>query len=110
MEWLRYFVYHAARESEDGWRWRADPNFAASGFGPFKAAWIGPEWKHLQSPLLAIIGGIADVWGPIPEETLAERLANVPELERATVEDAGHFIHMEQPAASAKLMLDFLAA
>ena len=107
--WLRYFVYHAAREFEDGWRWRADPHFAASHFGPFTPAWIGPEWKHLRSPLLAVIGGVPDVWGPIPEETLAQRLANVPELERATVADAGHFIHMEQPAECARLMLDFLA-
>jgi pimeloyl-ACP methyl ester carboxylesterase len=107
-EWLRYFVYLAARESEDGWRWKADPHFSSGGFGPFKADWIGPEWKHLRSPLLAVIGGIPDTWGPIPEETLAERLSNVPELERATVEDAGHFIHMEQPVETARLILDFL--
>ena len=109
-DWLRYFVYLAARESKDGWRWKADPHFAAGGFGPFKAAWIGPQWKHLRSPLLAVIGGIADTWGPIPEETLAERLSHVPELERATVEGAGHFIHMEQPAETARLILDFLDA
>lgn len=108
VEWLRYFVYHAARESEEGWRWKADPHYSASGFGPFKAAWIGPDWIHLRSPLLAVIGEIQDVWGPIPEEPLAARLANVPKLERATVEGAGHFIHMEQPAQSARLVLDFL--
>ena len=108
--WLRYFVYLAARESEDGWRWKADPNFGSGGFGPFKAAWIGPEWKHLKSPLLAVIGGIEDSWGPIPEETLAPRLAYIPELERATVSDAGHFIHMERPKETAQLILDFVSA
>jgi pimeloyl-ACP methyl ester carboxylesterase len=109
-EWLRYFVFHAARESDDGWRWKADPNITSGGFGPFRAAWIGPEWVHLKSPVLAVIGAIPDTWGPIPEPILAERLANVPELERATVDAAGHFIHMEKPAESARLVLDFLAA
>ena len=108
--WLRYFVYQAARECEDGWRWKADPNFGSGGFGPFKAAWIGPDWKHLQSPLLAVIGGIQDSWGPIPEETLAPRLAHVPELERATVVNAGHFIHMERPTETARLIIDFVSA
>ncbi len=108
-DWLRYFVFHAAIESEDGWRWKADPHFSSGGFGPFKAAWIGPQWKHLQPPLLAVVGGVPDVWGPIPEDTLAARLSVVPTLERATVEDAGHFVHMEQPAESARLILDFLA-
>jgi len=108
--WLRYFVYHAARESEDGWRWRADPLFSTGDFGPFKAAWIGPAWKHLRVPLLAVIGGVPDVWGPIPEDVLAGRLADVPLLERATVKGAGHFIHMEEPAETASLVLDFLAS
>ena len=48
-EWLRYFVYHAARESDDGWHWKADPHIASGGFGPFRAAWVGPDWIHLKA-------------------------------------------------------------
>jgi pimeloyl-ACP methyl ester carboxylesterase len=106
--WLRYFVFHGAREDADGWRWKSDPHNAAGGFGPFKPEWIAPGWRRLRAPMLAIIGAVPDEWGPLPEATLAARLDNVAHLERATVEDSGHFIHMEQPAATAALILAYL--
>jgi pimeloyl-ACP methyl ester carboxylesterase len=34
----------------------------------------------------------------------------VPKLERAVVDQSGHFIHMEKPAEAARLALDFLEA
>jgi pimeloyl-ACP methyl ester carboxylesterase len=106
--WLSYFVYHGAREDADGWRWKSDPHNAAGGFGPFKPAWIAPGWRRLRAPLLALIGSDQDTWGPLPEELLAGRLENVKHLERATVQGSGHFIHMQQPAAAAELILAFL--
>lgn len=106
--WLRYFAYHAARESDDGWRWKADPQTTAGGFGPFKSDWIGPAWKQLCRPMLAITGSEPDIWGPLPEEVLSQRLCHVPDLERATVEGAGHFMHMERPGETADLLDDFL--
>jgi pimeloyl-ACP methyl ester carboxylesterase len=39
---------------------------------------------------------------------LSRRLEYVERLERATVEGAGHFVHMERPAETAALILDFL--
>jgi len=48
--------------------------------------------------------------GPLPEPLLSERLAHVPELERATIEGAGHFVHMEKPAETARVILDFVAS
>lgn len=107
VEWLRYFLYHGARESEDGWRWKVDP-MAGMGFGPFRPEWIGPSYQQLRVPLLAVIGSVEDTWGPLPEEVLAERLRHVETLERATVQGAGHFIHMEKPAATAALVRSFL--
>lgn len=106
--WLSYFVFHGAREDADGWRWKSDPHNAAGGFGPFKPEWIAPGWRSLRAPTLALIGSLPDTWGPLPEAILAKRLANVPHLERATVKGCGHFIHMEEPAAAAVLMLEFL--
>ena len=32
------------------------------------------------------------------------------DLERATVVNAGHFIHMERPTETARLILDFVSA
>ena len=108
-EWLRYFVFHGARETDRGWAWKVDLR-AARGFGPWKADWLGPGWRHLRVPMLAVIGSEPDSWGPLPEAVIGPRLANVPRLERATVAGAGHFVHVEQPAALAALLLDYLQA
>lgn len=106
-DWLRYFVFHAARRGGDGWRWKADP-LLAHGFGPWRPEWIAPGYARLEQPLLAIVGSEPDTWGPMPEAIVGPRLAGVRRLERATVAGAGHFVHMEQPAATARLILDFL--
>jgi len=105
--WLRYFAFHGARETSRGWTWKADLR-AARGFGPWNPEWLGPGWRRLSVPMLAITGSEADTWGPLPEAILAERLANVPHVERATVAGAGHFVHMEQPAATAAVLMEFL--
>ena len=106
-DWLRYFLYHGARQSEDGWRWKVDPH-AGFGFGPWRPDWIGDTYAQLRVPLLAVIGGVQDTWGPIPEPVLAQRLSGVKQLQRETVEGSGHFLHMEKPAEVAELALDFM--
>jgi pimeloyl-ACP methyl ester carboxylesterase len=105
-DWLRYFVFHAARKDPEGWRWKVDPH-AAGGWGPWRPDWIDDTYSKLKVPLLALIGSVQDNWGPLPEPLLAERLKGVRSLERATVEDAGHFIHMEQPKRTSDLVLDY---
>ena len=108
-EWLRFFVWHAARLEPDGWHWKHDPTMGRF-IGPFLPDWIGPSWVVLQMPMLAIVGSEPDTWGPLPEPLLSERLSHVPELERVTVEGAGHFVHMEKPAETARLLLDWFAS
>ena len=105
-DWLRYFLYHGARQADDGWHWKVDPH-APFGFGPWRPDWIAETYAKLRVPLLAVIGSVPDTWGPLPEALLAERLAGVRQLERATVEGSGHFIHMEKPEETAALVLDF---
>ena len=106
-EWLRYFLYFGARESEECWRWKCDP-IMGDGFGPWRPDWIAPGYAGLEMPMLAIAGSEEDTWGPLPEKLLAERLAYVPRLTRATIPGAGHFVHIEQPAKTAAAILDFL--
>lgn len=105
-EWLRYFLYHGAREVEGGWVWKTDPEFAG-GFGPWRPDWIGPAWRGLRMPVLAMVGSEPDSWR-LDEAVAAQRLANVPELARATVVGAGHFVHMERPRETADVLLGFL--
>jgi pimeloyl-ACP methyl ester carboxylesterase len=108
--WLRYFVYHGAVESEDGWRWKGDRMLTGGGFGPFRADWIAPVWANLETTMLALTGSIEDNWGPLPDAMLLPRLAHVPRLEHRVVEGSGHFLQMEQPALVGRLILDFLGS
>jgi pimeloyl-ACP methyl ester carboxylesterase len=112
-EWLRYFACHGARRIEgdggaesSGWVWKVDP-YAARGFGPWRPEWIAPAWRALAMPMLAVWGDQPDTWG-LPEPWRSERLAYVPVLETAVVPGAGHFMHIEKPAETAALVLDFL--
>lgn len=107
LEWLRYFVFHGAREATDGWRWKADP-LLGHGCGPWRPDWLAHGFARLQAPLLAIHGSENDSWGPLPEAILGPRLAHVRRLERATVSGAGHFVHMERPRETAQVILDYL--
>jgi pimeloyl-ACP methyl ester carboxylesterase len=108
-EWLRYFAFHGAHEDADGWRWKADPHMPY-GFGPWRPEWIGRSYATLRVPMLALTGSEQDTWGPLPEHILSERLSRVRHLERRTMQGAGHFVHIEQPAETAKVIIDFLEA
>jgi pimeloyl-ACP methyl ester carboxylesterase len=106
-EWLRYFAWHGARRSPEGFTWKADP-LAGSGAGPFRVEWIAPGWRGLRAPMLAMNGKEPDTWGLSDPETISERLAHVQRFERVEIADAGHFPHMEQPERTARVVLDFL--
>jgi len=105
--WLRYFVFHGARQTERGWTWKVDLR-AGRGFGPWRPEWIGPGYAQLETPMLAVTGSERDTWGPLPESVIGPRLAHVRRLERARITGAGHFVHMEQPEATAAVLLDYL--
>ncbi len=106
-EWLRYFSFHGATCNEEGWTWKSDPNMAV-GYGPWRPDWIGPSYAFVSMPMLAIIGSEEDTWGPLPPAILEERLSRIPNLIRYTVPGAGHFVHIEQPHATADVVMDFL--
>ncbi len=108
-EWLRYFLFHGATEHDDGWRWKCDP-MMGDGFGPWRPDWVGPGYARLRMPMLAITGSEKDTWGPLPEQILAERLGHAPQVERVTVQGAGHFVHIERPVETADAILAFLDA
>lgn len=108
-EWLRYFVFHAARQAADGWRWKADP-LLGQGTGPWRPDWIAHGYARVQQPMLAVVGSEDDTWGPLPDAIVGPRLAGVPHLTRATIAGAGHFVHMERPRETAALILDWLEA
>ena len=49
-------------------------------------------------------------WGSrFPREDFEARLAVVPDVQRAVLQDAGHMLHHDQPEALAALLEPFLA-
>jgi pimeloyl-ACP methyl ester carboxylesterase len=106
--WLRYLVTVGAEESADGWRWKLDPALRFGGFGPWNPEWSMGRLPGLSVPVLGILALQPDAlgWGTQPEDVegyfpLGARLV--------ALEDAGHFVHIEQPERVADLVLEFLS-
>lgn len=107
-DWLRYFVYHGARQTESGWTWKSDPQMAV-GAGPWKPEFVEHSYAALEVPLLAIEGSEADTWGPMDDAIVAPRLHRARDVTRVRIAGAGHFVHMEKPEETAAAILEFLA-
>ena len=71
-------------------------------------------WKAVTSPALMVLATETDALRHVArdrEQALEEvrrRFAAVPGAEQATVADAGHMLHHDQPEAVAQLIEDFL--
>jgi pimeloyl-ACP methyl ester carboxylesterase len=71
-------------------------------------------WKAITSPALMVLAADTDALRHVArdrEQALAEvgrRFRVVPGAEHATVADAGHMLHHDQPEAVARLIEDFL--
>ena len=105
--WLRYLVTVGARKDADGWRWKIDPVLRPGGFGPWRAQWSMARFASLPVPLLGVLATVSE---PMGWDTRVEEVK--PYLPRraevVAFEGVGHFIHIEQPERTAKLVLDFL--
>ena len=108
-EWLRYLVSVGARHDADGWRWKIDPSLRMGGFGPWRPEWSLHRLPDIAVPFLVVLGSEPEPmgWATEPDD-LAPNLP--PEGRLEVFEDAGHFVHIEQPRQVADLALDFLGA
>jgi pimeloyl-ACP methyl ester carboxylesterase len=106
-EWLCYLVTIGARHDDDGWRWKIDPIMRFGGFGPHRNQWTLHRLPGLSPPLLCILGMASEPmgWGTNPRELMPYFPRRV-QLE--VFDDAGHFVHIEQPRRVADLVLEFL--
>jgi pimeloyl-ACP methyl ester carboxylesterase len=107
--WLQHLVTVGARHDADGWRWKIDPTMRFGGFGPWRPEWTISRLPGLPMPFLGILAGQLEEmgWGTRPDEVVPF----LPEGGRCEIfEDAGHFVHIEQPAVVAEMVLAFLAA
>jgi pimeloyl-ACP methyl ester carboxylesterase len=105
--WLRYLVTRGARKDPDGWRWKIDPVLRPGGFGPWRAQWSMARFASLPVPLLGLLATESEPMGW--DTTVADVKPYLPRgAEIVEMKGAGHFIHIEQPEATAQLVLDFL--
>jgi pimeloyl-ACP methyl ester carboxylesterase len=107
-EWLCYLVTVGARHDADGWRWKIDPMLRPGGFGPWRPEWSLEGMAQLSVPLLAILCEEQEPmgWGTHPRH-VSKYLPNTAEL---IVAPTGHFVHIESPGWTARLILDFLGS
>jgi pimeloyl-ACP methyl ester carboxylesterase len=107
MDWLRYLVTVGARRDADGWRWKIDPSLRMGGFGPWRPEWAMSRLSALGMPVLGILGVQPEVmgWNTDPADVAPFM---PPGGRLVTVEEAGHFVHIEAPERVAALTLEFL--
>jgi pimeloyl-ACP methyl ester carboxylesterase len=81
---------------------------------PYQADEVIAAWQRIQAPLLWVEGSetLLERWwkGKYSRQEFGQRLAQVPRLQEATLDGAGHMLHHDQPAALAALLRDFLDA
>lgn len=71
-------------------------------------------WQRIEAPLLWVEGSETEVsrwWGDrYSKAEFHERLSVVANVRRERLDHSGHMLHLDQPAALARLLVDFLAS
>lgn len=109
-EWL---ARHWAHEGADGrWRILGDAAHKITNAQLFRVDEVLAVYRRIACPTLWVEAGddsLAQWWqGRFTLEEFHQRLAEVPDLRKARVDDAGHMFHHDQPAVLARLIEDFL--
>ncbi|MEO6279740.1 alpha/beta hydrolase [Roseateles sp.] len=104
---------HWARETPEGFLLNADPAHKLANPMLYRKAEVLACWQRITAPTLWVEGSddqLTRFWGGrFPREDFEARLALVPGLARAVLQDAGHMLHHDQPEALAAVLEPFLA-
>lgn len=108
-----WLATHWAEPRADGqWHLRADPAHKRVNPVPYRAEEAVAAWRAIEAPLLWVEGAQTDMrkwWGErYPRAEFDARLAQVRQVQRVTLADAGHMLHHDQPEALAVVLRDFL--
>lgn len=106
-EWLCYLVTQGAQKKDDGWRWKLDPAIRPGGFGAMRSRWMTDRLPGFPIPLIALFSTIDEPMGW--DCKLEDIQSYMPPMAQAiAMADTGHFIHIERPQETARLVIDFL--
>ena len=111
-EWL---ARHWAAPGADGrWAIRGDAAHKVVNAQLYRVDEVLEVFRRISAPVLAVQASddsLSQWWkGRYTLEEYHQRLQAVPQVRTATVQDAGHMMHHDQPKAVAGLIEDFLTA
>lgn len=112
-ERAEFLARHWGREEPDGTvTLRADPAHKVINPVLYRYEEALAIWREVAAPTLWVEAGDSDSARrmKIPAEQLAERRAAFRHLRYATVVDAGHMLHHDQPERLARLIEEFLGS
>lgn len=107
---------HWARQDAATGRWviQGDPAHKRTNPVIYRVEEILACWQRIEAPVLWVEGRQTDVskfWGNrYPREQFEARIAVVPKLQRAALDDCAHMLHHDQPEQLAALVDAFLDA
>lgn len=89
---------------------RSDPRHKRANPVLFRIEELIACWQQVRAPALWVFGCNSKGTGYLKDtpEQLAQRKSAIPECDEAWIEDAGHMMHHDQPAAVARLVEDFM--
>ncbi|CAL9461120.1 2-(acetamidomethylene)succinate hydrolase [Actinosynnema sp. ALI-1.44] len=92
-------------EHDDGLRPRFDQDVMVRSLHEMAARSFWSEWERVSCPTALVVGQS----GVMPPEEIAEMVARRPDaVVAATVRDAGHDLHLEQPDALHRILTEFI--
>jgi pimeloyl-ACP methyl ester carboxylesterase len=94
------------------WHVRGDPAHKRSNPVLYRVEEVLAAWRAIRAPTLWVDGELTDIarwWGDrYSRAEFEQRLTVVDDLQRARLAGAGHMLHHDEPAALARVLLDFL--
>ncbi|MDP9108852.1 MAG: alpha/beta hydrolase [Pseudomonadota bacterium] len=110
-----FLAGHWAAPQDDGrWRILADAGHRRSSPILYRIEEVLACWRQITAPVLWVEAADTDVWRWLgPRETarleIDRRIAALRQVQRMTLDDAGHMLHHDQPQHLARLIEDFLS-
>jgi pimeloyl-ACP methyl ester carboxylesterase len=109
-DWLA--GHWSERRADGRWHILGDPAHKRVNPVLYRPEEVVAGWRRITAPLLWVEGAdteIAKLWGGrYPRAEFEERLAQVPQVDKVVLQDCGHMLHHDQPAALAAKMAEFL--